>query len=73
MAVALWVFVPFTAAGQRGPLTPLPDIHLCFTSKYIFQGESKKETFFCQVPKIQSKKNLDRNIQSIIPVFKMNV
>jgi hypothetical protein len=38
MTVALWVFVPFTAAGQRGPLTPLPNIHLYFTSnKGIFE------------------------------------
>jgi len=28
MTVAIWVFVPFTAAGQRGILTPLPHIHL---------------------------------------------
>ncbi len=28
MAVAFRVFVPFTAAGQRGRFTPLPRIHL---------------------------------------------
>lgn len=25
-----WTFVPFTAAGQRGPLTPLPRFHSVF-------------------------------------------
>ena len=55
VTVALWVFVPFTAAGQRGLLTPLPDIHLYFTfNKVFFTGNSKKETPFCQVPKIST-------------------
>ena len=30
-AVAFRVFVPFTAAGQRGRFTPLPRIHLRLT------------------------------------------
>ena len=52
VTVALWVFVPFTAAGQRGLLTPLPDIHLYVTSnKVVFTRNFKKETLFCQVPK----------------------
>jgi len=36
MTVALWVFVPFTAAGQRGLLTPLPLIHVY--SLFIYKG-----------------------------------
>ena len=61
VTVALWVFVPFTAAGQRGLLTPLPDIHLYFTfNKVFFKLTLKKKPSFVKSQKTQRSQRAKR-------------
>ena len=41
MTVVLRAFVPFTAAGQRGHLTPLPHIHAFFYNFFNFRSPNR--------------------------------
>jgi hypothetical protein len=49
MTVAFRVFVPITAAGQRGLFTPLPCIHLYLLLFKSYDGELYKRICFVKV------------------------
>jgi hypothetical protein len=61
MTVASWAFVPFTAAGQRGFLTPLPLIHplmgCCLTEKIFSVKVINLSMHLFFLDKIQSSTN----------------